>query len=306
MLSETTFDDLDILDHLQLFNSTVKTSEALGLSQSSCSRRYRALSSLIDVDFDRVDGTYQARSNLDVLASLREAAQKLRVRRNQFRSCAAWAYAPLDFPQTWRDLPVLSMSTSYLLSLLDGRLLDLWIGGLIECQPLLQAPLQLLTGPRQMLGQNLQCLPLFRWNLVLVARRDHPLANQSRLTPDDLAAYPSPALPLGTSPLLINALQGHGLATTPYGGSDHELERWDAAARDGRTLSYAPPHRLAELERRWDLVRLPYELGITDVAAVIGHRDVLEDPAFGAAFKRLTTVLRDSPLGRCNEIQWLL
>jgi len=256
--------------------------------------------------FDRVDGAYQPRQNLDVLASLREAAQKLRIRSQQLRCCAAWAYAPLALPQGWRGLPVLSMSTSHMLSLLDGRLLDLWIGGLLECQPLLQAPLQLITGRRHMLGQTLQCLPLFCWNLALVAHREHPLAAQSRLTPDDLAAYPSPALPLGAAPLLTNGLQAHGLANAPLWRQDHDVERWEGAARDGRSLSYAAPHRLAELERRFDVVRLPYDLGITEVAAVIGHRDVLGDPAFAAAFKQLVAVLRDSPLGRCSEIQWLL
>jgi len=306
MIDEATFDDLDILDHLEMLNSTVKAANFLGLSQSNCSRRYRALSGKIDLDFDRVDGAYQALQNQDLLASLREAAQKLRVRRNQLRSCAAWAYAPLDLPIGWRALPVSSMSTSHMLSLLDGRLLDLWIGGLLECQPLLQVPLKLLTGRRHMLGQSLRCLPLFRWSLALVAHREHPLASQSRLTADDLAGYPSPALPLGAAPVLTSALQALGLATVPYGSSEHVLERWDGAARDGRSLSYAPPHRLAELERRWDLVRLPYDLGITEVAAVIGHRDVLSDPSFAAAFRLLADGLRSSPLGRCSEIQWLL
>ena len=58
MIEEALFDDLDVLDYLELLNSTVRASEALGMSQSSCSRRYRALSSNLDVEFDRVDGAY--------------------------------------------------------------------------------------------------------------------------------------------------------------------------------------------------------------------------------------------------------
>jgi DNA-binding transcriptional LysR family regulator len=306
MFNAESLSDLDVLDHLELLNSTVVAGRVLGISQSNCSRRYRAFSELLDVDFDRVDGFYRAQRNLDVLDSLRVAAQKLRLRRQLLRISAAWPYGPIDLPLGWHNLTVRSMSTSDLLSLLSGRLLDVWIGGLLECQPLLKVPLSLLTGRSQSLGQTLRCLPLFRWSLVLVAHREHPLTSRTRLTPEDLQACPSPALPIGAAPLLTTALQAQGLANTPYGSSDYELERWEAAARDGRTLSYAPPHRLAELERRFDLVRLPYDLGISDVAAVIGHRDVIGDPAFAGPFKQLSALLRDSHLGRCSEIQWLL
>jgi DNA-binding transcriptional LysR family regulator len=306
MIEEALFDDLDVLDYLELLNSTVRASEALGMSQSSCSRRYRALSSNLDVEFDRVDGAYMPQQNLDVLSALREAAQKLRVRRQQLRLTAAWAYGPLTPPAGWRQLPILAMSTSHLLSLLDGRLLDLWIGGLLECQPLLEAPLELLTARRLQLGQSLQCLPLFRWPLQLLAHRDHPIRQRRHLSPDDLARHPSPALPLGAAPLLNRALQGHGLATCPYAGTDYDPERWEGVARDGHSLAYAPPQRLVELEHRWQLQALPYDLGITDVAAVIGHRDVLGDPAFATAIKDLLAVLRATPLGRCSQIQWLL
>ena len=47
-------------------------------------------------------------------------------------------------------------------------------------------------------------------------------------------------------------------------------------------------------------------LGITEVAAVIGHRDVLGDPVFPTAFKHLAALLRQSAMGRCSQIEWLL
>ena len=87
--------DLDVLDHLELFNSTVKVAELLGISQSSCSRRYRCLSSDLELDFDRVDGAYQAGSNRDVLQLLRQASQCLRARRGQHRYCIGMPFAEL-------------------------------------------------------------------------------------------------------------------------------------------------------------------------------------------------------------------
>ena len=43
VVSESLVGDLDVLDTLELFQSTIYASEALGISQSSCSRRYRAV-----------------------------------------------------------------------------------------------------------------------------------------------------------------------------------------------------------------------------------------------------------------------
>ena len=86
--------------------------------------------------------------------------------------------------------------------------------------------------------------------------------------------------PEPAQPELAGSWSGH----LPQGrnrnaGTDYDPERWEGVARD---------------------------LGITDAAAVIGHRDVLGDPAFAPALKDLLAVLRATPLGRCSQIQWLL
>ena len=306
MTDETSFGDLDILDYLQLFNSTVKAGEVLGVSQSNCSRRYRALSSYLDLDFERVDDIYMPQQNLDVLAALREGAQKLRTRRGLFRMSRGWQVDPPVLPRGWRQLPLVSMNSSRIMSLLEGRLLDVWIGGLLEFQPLLEMPLRSLAAQRQPLGQRLLCLPLFRVPLKVFAHKEHQLASRSALSSDDLARHPSPALPMGAAPLLNRALQAHGLATCPYAGTEYDQERWEGVARDGHSISYGPPQRLAELKRLWQLLVLPYDLGITDVVAAVGHRDVLGDPAFASSFKDLLTGLRASAIGSCSQIQWLL
>ena len=89
-LNDSFVDDLDILDYLELLHSTTSVARELGISQSSCSRRYRALSQHFDLGFDRVDGRYAASRNGDVLASLRQAAQMRRVRVGQFRFGVGW------------------------------------------------------------------------------------------------------------------------------------------------------------------------------------------------------------------------
>ena len=81
MFDERVLANLDALDYLQIYGNTVKVAELIGLSQSSCSRRCRALNELLDLGMDRSDGGYQPSQNTDVLAEMRQAAQKLRVRR---------------------------------------------------------------------------------------------------------------------------------------------------------------------------------------------------------------------------------
>lgn len=305
MFDERALADLDVLDHLQLYGSTVKVADLLGLSQSSCSRRYRLLSEQLDLGFDRGDDGYMPRRNIDVLSAMREAAQKLRVRRSVPRCSTGWQHPGWVLPMGFRELPISSMSTAQALSLLDGRLVDLWFGGLLECQPLISTALDVLSGNRLVLSQTLLAIPLLRWEYVLVAHRQHPLQKRSTISPDDLALYPSPALALGVAPLFTRALQQHGLASCGYGGANYDARRWEGGAVDGHSLAVVPPHRLAELESQLGLVPLPYQLGIKEVMAMIGHRDVIADPCFVRAFQLLKDALRHSPMGRCSHVRWL-
>lgn len=305
MFDERVLDNLDVLDHLQLYGSTTKVAEFMGLSQSSCSRRYRALSALFDLGVDRSDGSYEPRQNIDVLTDMRQVAQKLRVRRSVLRCSLGWQARGLALPPGFRLLDLPSMATGQALSHLEGRLVDVWFGGLLECQPLFSASLEVLQGNRLALGQSLLAVPLVRWEYVLVSHRSHPLQRRSSIGPEDLAQYPSPALPLGVAPLFTRALQKHGLANCPYGGSDYSASRWEGIASDGHSLAVVPPHRLEQLEKELGLLPVRYGLGIEEVMAVVGHRDAIGDPCFVKAFQSLRAELRESPIGRCSQVRWL-
>jgi DNA-binding transcriptional LysR family regulator len=303
MFDERVLANLDVLDHLQLYGSTVKVAEILGLSQSSCSRRYRALSELLDLGVDRSEGGYEPLQNTDVLADMRQVAQKLRVRRSLLRCSLAWQVEGLPMPPGFRLLDLESLSTAQALSVLEGRLVDVWMGGLHECQPLIAASLEVLQGNRLALGHSLLALPLLRWEYVLVSHRSHPLQSRTTITPDDLAKYPSPALPLDVSPLFTHALQQHGLASCVYG--DDFPYCWEELALDCDSLMVVPPYRLPELEKQHGLVPVRYALGIHEVIAVVGHRDAIVDPCFAKALDDLRSILRESPISRCSQTSWL-
>ncbi|MEB3200182.1 MAG: hypothetical protein VKK62_06615 [Synechococcaceae cyanobacterium] len=295
------------MDYLQIFGSTTRCSQILGISQSSCSRRYRLFSSEYRLDIGRQNGDYSACSNRDILDSLRQTAQKLRFRNGAFRLVTFWPcgsladHLPPLFPRA-RPVPVAPMGIFTLLNLLDQRLIDVVIGGLMELQPLLPQPLHELSCRPAALTSTTHCLPLCTWELQLMAQRDHPLTALSRLSPDALQNYPSPALNLGDGPRLMQQLSRHGLGTRPYRLPQHELPHWEAASRDGHSLSYAAPHQLDHLRDAYDLSPLPYRLEIQETLALIAPAEAIGTAAIGPA---LVQALRQHPQAGHPGLRWL-
>jgi DNA-binding transcriptional LysR family regulator len=78
-----------------------------------------------------------------------------------------------------------------MLSLLDERMVDLWLGGLLEFSGLLPEPLHHVRQESLEISGNVRAIPICRSRLQLVAHRDHPLVGRTGLQPTDLAAHPS-------------------------------------------------------------------------------------------------------------------
>jgi hypothetical protein len=308
MVQDELVSDLEVIDYLELFNSTVESSRMLQISQSSCSRRYRSFSQAYGIGFDRVADRYQATSNFDVLACFRQASQKLRVRRGAPRICIGWQLG--DVPISGLDqagvvIPIRPMNTWKLLSLLEQRLVDLALMGLMEFEGMLGHPLSSLRARRMTISPTMLCVPLSLYNLQLLAHLDHPLQGCTDFNADDLSLYPSPALPLGMAPALIGALQSQGLASQSCGLQDYNEQAWEGFAADGVGLSYGAPHRLPSLSSRFKLEPLAYELGIRECIGVVGHRDVLSDSGFSATFTKILPGLRQALSSNATSMQWL-
>jgi hypothetical protein len=308
MVQEELVSDLEVLDYLELFNSTVESARMLGISQSSCSRRYRSFSERFGIGFDRIADRYQATSNFDVLNSLRQASQKLRVRQLRPRFAIGWQLGDMTLPgldEVGVVLPIRPMNSWRMLSMLEQRLVDIGLMGLMEFQSLLSQPLIRLRSRLLPLSPTMLCVPIGQFSYKLLAHRNHPLQGRRDLNSDELSQYPSPALPLGMAPALMGALQNHGLANQQCGLSDYDEASWEGSARDGLTLSYASPHQVPNLVNRYELQPLNYDLGIHDCIGMVGHRDVLTDPGFHNIFKHCLSSLRVTLNGNGNGIQWL-
>jgi hypothetical protein len=141
-----------------------------------------------------------------VLVSLRQASQKLRVRQGFPRICVGWQLGGLEIPdltQAGVVLPLRPMSIWRLLSLLEQRLVDVALMGLMEFEGMLGHPLSRLRARRMPLSSSMLCIPVGAYELQLMAHRQHPLQGNGELDPEQLAQFPSPALPLGMAPVSL-------------------------------------------------------------------------------------------------------
>lgn len=301
--------ELEVLDYLELFNSTVMTSSLLGMSQSTCSRRYRSFSERFDLGFDRVNHRYLASRNLDVLQHLRQAAQRLRIRNARARAVRGWQLGALPLPSLSSlgvELDCRPMNSWTVLSMLEQRLLDVAVMGISEFQHHLPTQLSALRATRCSIGNNILCIPICLWKWNLIARDDHPLRLIESPGQQDLSSFPSPALPIGSAPLLMSSLHAHGLASQLCSLENYAEDQWEGFGREPCALSYAAPFSLPMLKAQYGLKALGKSLPILECLAIVGHRDVLSDQAFGSFFKTVMHDLSRSINPSGSSLQWLL
>ncbi len=130
-------DGLPILDLLEVTPSTSNVAQLANCDQSSVSRIYRHVSSSLQLGFRKSNGTYRAHTNHELLASLRQATQLLRLQRGaeHLQWVGNWwndpalanLDAPMPLPRRWRG-------EQRTLELLESRVLDLAVVDLASLQ----------------------------------------------------------------------------------------------------------------------------------------------------------------------------
>ena len=306
MIELQSLSDLDIIDYLEIYNSTVQVSNLLGISQSSCSRRYRALSDSLAIGFERFDNLYSASSNLDVLFLLRQASQKIRIRQNKFRYSESWHSNGNEIPNQWQNISIKSMDQSLYMNLISNRLIDICCTGIMEYMHVCDADSFLSCSKPILICNSLLAYPIMEWNYALVAHQDHPLSNKSNLAIEDLKKYPSLGLQFGSSPAFMTKITKHGLGSSPYGLSKYDLHRWEAFSKDGYSLSYAPYHQLPNLKNKFNLVPLNYDLNLKELISIVGFSDVVSSQAFFDNYGEFCKNLKNSSLYTDSSIKWYI
>lgn len=121
-------DGLPILDLLEVTPSTSNVATLANCDQSSVSRIYRHVSESLQLGFRKSNGAYRAHRNQELLASLRQATQLLRLQRGpeHLHWVGNWWNAPAlaqlhdltPLPRPWKG-------EQRTLELLESRVLDL-------------------------------------------------------------------------------------------------------------------------------------------------------------------------------------
>ena len=130
-------DGLPILDLLEVTPSTSNVALLANCDQSSVSRIYRHVSSSLQLGFRKSNGTYSAHTNQELLASLRQATQLLRLQRGADHLQWVgnwWNGAALANLNDHTPLPRPWQGEQRTLMLLDSRVLDLAVLDLAALQ----------------------------------------------------------------------------------------------------------------------------------------------------------------------------
>lgn len=126
-------------------------------------------------------------------------------------------------------------------------------------------------------------LPLCRMPVHLVVAPDHPLLQllqrQGTLSWDDVAAFPSLALPHGAYPKVEASLRALGLWSSPSRMGRYQRELWEGRGEQELMVAYAT---LLSEQIAGALVRLPLTLPVQSGEALVVRREWAEHPRLAA------------------------
>ena len=265
-------DRLAALDLTLWLRSGEEAAQRLGLTQSNVSRGVHRALELFGLELVLVEQEWQ-------ITGPAEWMQLLAMER-QLHQHARWAgLAPLRIEGTYWSGPLLlepepagwmggrhvDVGIERPLRLLRQRLLDAWLAG----------------GPDWPEAEDPEfaVLPLCSMPIHAVVAPGHPLLGQlqrqGQLSWDDVAAFPSLALPRGAYPKVEAALQAIGLWSSPSQMRRYRRDRWEGLSEQELMVAYATV--LSE-QVAGPLLRLPLDLPIASGEALVVRRDWADQP----------------------------
>jgi len=109
--------------------------------------------------------------------------------------------------------------------------------------------------------------------VFFVANPSHPLTKKPKLTFNDIAMYPTLALPTGEYPIVEKSLREIGLWNDPIRMARYKRELWEGKTEADLTIGYATV--LSMKISGENLVRLPLHLPFTSGEAIVLRREFL-------------------------------
>lgn len=265
-------DRLAALDLSLWLRSGQEACERLALNQSSVSRRVNQALGLFELKLLKREQEWEVEGpepNLTLLALERHVHQTARwLGQGPLRIEGTYWSGPLLLtpePEGWLGGRHDTVGVQRPLQWLNDRVIDAWLTG----------------GPDwpEPDDPTFHTLQLCTMPVHLVVAPGHPLLQQlERRGPldwDDVAAFPSLALPPGTYPKVEASLRALGLWSSPIRMARYQRERWEGKSEQELQVGYATV--LSE-QVAGQLVRLPLQLPIRSGEALVVRREWAEHP----------------------------
>ena len=266
---------LAALDGLLWLRTGEAAAQKLSLNQSTVSRRAKQCQELFGLACTKVENEWDLLDEATLLNAERRVHQQARWR----------GWAPLRLEGTYWSGPLLCdpIPEGWMLglcnivgvprnfSLLRLGIVDAWIGAAPDL-PEADDP-------------DLTSLPLSQVPVHCVVAPNHPLLLRDELSFDDLAPFPSLALPAGAYPKVEQALKQVGLWSSPVRMKRYQRSLWEGKSEADLTIGYATA---MSLETCGDsLRRLPIDLPIRSGDALIMKREFADSPQITTLRKTL-------------------
>ncbi|MFM1813208.1 MAG: hypothetical protein RLZZ336_2146 [Cyanobacteriota bacterium] len=270
-------DQLMALDGLQWLGSGDEVAKRYGISQATVSRSCRKVLKTFALQLERQNGELELIGDQTLLRLEREVHQQARL---------AWR-RPLRLEATYWSAPTLcdTLPPGWLLGrsnivgvrrnvqLLEDGVVDAWLAGLPDL-PTADQP-------------DLIAIPLSRMPVFFTCAPGHPLLERKTLTVDDIAQFPTLALPSGSYPLVEQALQGIGLWNDGVRMTRYRRDLWEGKAETELVVGYGTP--LSMRISGGALRRLPLELPFASGDALVVRRALVASPRMQLLLDHLRT-----------------
>ncbi len=273
-------DTLAALDGLQWLRTGEAVGKHFGFRASTVSRQSHRCLECFKLRLKRDQGEWCLDGDTTLLQMERRVHQSARwLGHRPLRLEATYWSKPLlctPAPPRWRLGLSSIVGVPRNFALVRERIVDGFLAGL----PDLPAP-----DDPDLTAVVLSSLPVF-----FVAAPDHPLTRAPALSVDDIARFPSLALPPGSYPLVEATLKQLGLWNDPVRMERYRRELWEGRAEEELVIGYGTPLSLAV--SGGTLVRLPLELPFRSGEALVVHRDFAGHPELLALRQLLLDRLR--------------
>lgn len=257
---------LEALDGLLWLRSAEQVALRFGSSEATISRYRNHCLKRCGLSIQRQQGEWELIGDTSLLLLERRVHQEARWRGHRpLRLEAPYWTAPLlqePVLQGWILGGVNIVGVQRPFQLLEDRVIDALITGLPDlptrCNPALVA------------------IPLIHMPVFCVVAEGHPLLKRAQLSIDDIAMFPSLALPAGSYPKVEEALRSLGLWNDGVRMHRYNREQWEGRAEQELLVGYGTALSLEASGR--NLRRLPLQLPFSSGDALVLRSEYAHHP----------------------------